>query len=205
VDSNTGRTVYSGTDGPDSVEASALMWISDDDNEWGGFKICFTPTPPSPPSPPALPPSPPSPPSSPPSPPSPPLQPGSRYAYSANELVTALGDSAVSRIVLIAGTYEFVDDMCPDSGGSALCMDRTVTIEAEVAGSVVLDAKGARRVIYVSPNGRAELVGLNITGGIAYNVSCLASIEPTFHCRLLILTPSYTGWWHPHRWLCRSD
>ena len=69
----------------------------------------------------------------------------------------------------MAGTYEVNDDMCPDEGGSALCIDRD--IEAEVARSVVLDAKGARRVIYVSPAGRAELVGLNITGGDKDNVS----------------------------------
>ena len=75
----------------------------------------------------------------------------------------ALNDSAVSRIVLVAGTYEFADSMCDDEGSSALCIDRNVTIEAEVAGSVVLDAKGARRVIYVSSGGRAELIGLNIT------------------------------------------
>ena len=78
------------------------------------------------------------------------------------------------------GTYEFDDDMCSDEGGSALCIDRNVTIEAEVAGSVVLDAKGARRVIYVSPAGRAELVGLIITGGAtADDVSSRISIEPT--------------------------
>jgi len=72
----------------------------------------------------------------------------------------------VSRIVLVAGTYEFADDMCSNYlGGSALCIDCNVTIEAEVAGSVVLDAKGARRVIYVSATGRAQLFGLNITGG----------------------------------------
>ena len=71
----------------------------------------------------------------------------------------------MSRIVLKAGTYEFDDDMCSDEGGSALCINRDVTIEAEVAGSVVLNAKGARRVIYVAAAGRAELVGLNITGG----------------------------------------
>ena len=65
----------------------------------------------------------------------------------------------------MAGTYEFADDMCSEQGGSALCIDRSVTIEAEVAGSVVLDAKGARRVVYVSAAGRAELVGLIITGG----------------------------------------
>ena len=67
----------------------------------------------------------------------------------------------------MAGTYEFDDDMCPDYGGSALCIDRRVTIEAEVAGSVVLDAGGARRVIYVASDGRAELIGLNITRGYA--------------------------------------
>ena len=88
----------------------------------------------------------------------------------------ALGDSVVSRIVLKAGTYEFDDDMCSDEGGSALCIDRDVTIEAEVSGSVVLNAKGARRVIYVSAAGRAELVGLNITGGQADYVSSPASI-----------------------------
>ena len=77
----------------------------------------------------------------------------------------------------MAGTYKFADDMCPDYyGGSALCIDRNVTIEAEVAGSVVLDAKGARRVIYVSTAARAELVGLSITGGAAHDVSFLASI-----------------------------
>ena len=98
-------------------------------------------------------------------PPSPPLHPGSQYAYSSSDLIAALNDRAVSRIVLKAGTYEFDNDMCSNEGGSALCIDRDVTIEAEVAGTVVLNAKGARRVIYVAAAGRAELVGLNITGG----------------------------------------
>jgi hypothetical protein len=91
----------------------------------------------------------------------------------------ALGDSAVSRIVLVAGSYEFDDDMCSNEGGSALCIDRDVTIEAEVAGTVVLNAKGARTVIYVSNTGTAELVGLDITGGEADHVSSLASIQPS--------------------------
>ena len=80
----------------------------------------------------------------------------------------------MSRIVLVAGTYEFAESM--KEGGSAICIDRAVTIEAEVAGRVVLDAKGARRVIYVSTAGRAELVGLNITGGAVDYVSFRASI-----------------------------
>ena len=122
--------------------------------------------------------SPPAPPSPPSPPPLPPLQPGSRYAISSSELRAALSDSAVRRIVLVAGTYEFDDDMPCKGGSAALCIDRDVTIEAEVAGSVVLNATGVGRVIYISTAGRAQLVGLNITGGAAYNVSSRASIEP---------------------------
>ena len=116
--------------------------------------------PPAPPLPPLLPPLPPSPPS----PPLPPLQAGSRYASSSVELISALGDASVDRIVLLAGTYEFTSTMCE---GSALCIDRAVTIEAEVAGGVVLDAKETpgMRVISVLSGGAAELIGLNITGG----------------------------------------
>jgi hypothetical protein len=157
------------------------------------------PSPPStPPSPPSTPPSPPPPsppppppplsppPSPPPSPPSPPLHPGSQYAYSSSDLKAALGDSAVSRIVLKAGTYEFDNDMCSNEGGSALCIDRDVTIEAELAGTVVLNAKGARRVIYVAAAGRAELVRLNITGGQAHHVSFSACTALNFHPSPLI-------------------
>ena len=99
--------------------------------------------------------------------------------------------------MLVAGTYEFADDMCTgdhggaggagagssqdnmcsDEGSSALCIDRSVTIEAEVAGSVVLDAKGARRVMYVFPDGRAVLFGLNITGGASDRVSFLPALN----------------------------
>ena len=102
-------------------------------------------------------------------------------------------------------TYEFADDMCSDKGGSALCIDRTVTIEAEVAGSVVLNATGARRVIYVAAAGRAELVGISITGGTANNVRFLT----TAASNLCIMFGSFhlasAGGWHLHRRLCRSD
>ena len=139
------------------------------------------PLPPSlPPSspPPSPPPSPPFPPPPPPVPPSPPLQPGSRYATSSEELIDALKDTSIAKIVLFAGTYELSGDMCNDPvtltdsgdgemGYSALCINRPVTIEAQVAGSVVLDAKRARRVIRVTGGGVAELIGLNITGGFA--------------------------------------
>ena len=77
----------------------------------------------------------------------------------------------------MAGTYEFDESTCSEKGASALCISRTVTIEAEVAGTVVLDAKRARRVIYVSSSGRAELIGLNITGGVTDEV-CVRNFEP---------------------------
>jgi len=89
--------------------------------------------------------------------------------------------------MLVAGTYEFADDMCSDPGGSALCIDRTMTIEAEVAGSVVLNATRARRVIYVAAAGRAELLGLNITGGTTrtYYVRLSPAIEPQRDARII--------------------
>ena len=105
------------------------------------------------------------------------------YALSSSDLIAALNDSAVSRIVLVAGTYEFANSMCEDefaTSRSALCIDRDVTIEAEVAGSVVLDAKGARRVIHVSSGGRAELIGLNITGGSASRVCFCITLHRSF-------------------------
>ena len=96
------------------------------------------------------------------------MQPGSRYAISSSELITAINDGAIERIVLRAGIYEFADSMCSDTnvGDSALCINRTVTIEAEVAGSVVLDAKGTKRVIAVLSGAVAKPVGLNVTGGV---------------------------------------
>ena len=98
------------------------------------------------------------------------MPPGSRYAISSSELIAALNDATVKIIVLQAGIYEFEKrGTCSDTnlGDSALCINRAVTIEAEVAGSVVLDAKGTKRVITVLSGAAVKLVGLNITGGAA--------------------------------------
>jgi len=81
------------------------------------------------------------------------------------ELTAAVGNSAIDKILVAAGTYTFTADMC---SGSAICIDRAVTIEAQVSGSVVLDGNGGRRVFEIKPGGTAGLVGLNITGGSAY-------------------------------------
>jgi hypothetical protein len=70
------------------------------------------------------------------------------------ELTAAVGDSAVDKILVAAGTYDFTSDMC---SGSAVCIDRALTIEAQVPGSVVLDAKSGRRVFEIQSSGTAEL------------------------------------------------
>ena len=50
---------------------------------------------------------------------------------------------------------------------SVLCINRAVTIEAAVPGSVVLKGTSSnrRRVFYIQSSGVATLIGLNITGG----------------------------------------
>ena len=75
---------------------------------------------------------------------------------STNELVAAIGNSAVSKVVLQTGTYDLT---------STLSIDRAVTIEALVAGSAVLNGRGKRRVFLIDSSGEAQLNGLNITGG----------------------------------------
>ena len=76
--------------------------------------------------------------------------------------------------MLVAGTYEFAVDMCT---GSAVCINRALTIEAEVPGAVVLNAMGERRVFEIQSGGTIELIGLNITGGYASSVQS-ARLEP---------------------------
>ena len=81
--------------------------------------------------------------------------------------MAALNHTPVNWIVLKAGIYEFTSDTCSYNGSAALCIDRAITIEAEVSGSVVLDGGGERRVISVLSTGNATLIGLNITRGFA--------------------------------------
>ena len=88
------------------------------------------------------------------------------------ELIAAVSDGTVDKIVVASGTYEFGSDMAGcGSYPAALCIDRAVTIEAEVEGGVVLDGMDARRVITVDSGGTADLVGLNITRGYVSGVS----------------------------------
>ena len=118
-------------------------------------------------------------------------------ASTVGEFTAAIADSSINKILLVAGTYELTSDMCT---GSAICIDRALTIEAQVPGSVVLDAKGGRKVFEIQSAGMAELVGLNITGGYASLVQSVCLFEPSvaFHpspcaCFLsLLFEPSQT-------------
>ena len=99
------------------------------------------------------------------------------------DLTAAVGNSAVDKILVAAGVYSFTTNMCT---GSAICIDRAVTIEAQVPGSVVFDGKVFEkrafglRVFYIQPGGTAELIGLNITGGSTSLVQsvCLLNLLP---------------------------
>ena len=55
----------------------------------------------------------------------------------------AIGNDSVDRVVAEAGTYAF--DTSAMSCESALCINRTLIIEAEVPGAVVLNATGKWR------------------------------------------------------------
>lgn len=78
------------------------------------------------------------------------------------DLTSALADASVAHIVLAAGHYAL---------SAELRVTRSVTLEAAVSGSVVLDAQAsessARRVLNINPAASdvVELIGLNITGG----------------------------------------
>ena len=97
-------------------------------------------------------------------------------ASTVGEFTAAVGNSAVDKILLAAGTYELTSGTCNQY--SAVCIDRALTIEAQVPGSVVLNAMGARRVFEIQSGGTAELVGLNITGGDASSVQSVCLLNP---------------------------
>ena len=85
-----------------------------------------------------------------------------RSASTVSDFTAAVQNSTINKILLAAGTYEFTSNMCD---GSAVCISRALTIEAEVHGAVVLNAMGKWRVFNIKSGGMAELIGLNITGG----------------------------------------
>ena len=97
-------------------------------------------------------------------------------ASTVGEFTAAIADSSINKILLAAGTYELTSNRCYES---AVCIGRALTIEAQVPGSVVLDAKGGRRVFEIQSGGTVELIGLNITGGYASSVQSVCLFEPS--------------------------
>ena len=75
------------------------------------------------------------------------------------DLVAALAPNA--RVVLKPGLYSL--------SSTIVVGDESVTIEAELPGTVVLDGQKLVRVLAISGSG-FELVGLNITGGSTLSV-----------------------------------
>ena len=105
-------------------------------------------------------------------------------ASTVGEFIAAVSNSAVDKILLAVGTYELTSNMCPSSfttGGSAVCISRNLTIEAEQPGAVVLDAMGRRRVFEIQFGVTVELIGLNITGGYASAVQSTRLLNPLQH------------------------
>ena len=97
-------------------------------------------------------------------------------ASTVGEFTAAIADSSINKILLAAGTYELTSGTCNQY--SAVCIDRALTIEAEVPGAVVLNAMGARRVFEIKSGGTVELIGLSITGGSAYSVQSVCLLNP---------------------------
>lgn len=142
----------------------------------------ISPPRPSPP-PPLLPPAPPAPPAPPPSPPLPPLPPGAHAVATAQELRDAIADASLGLLMLLPGTYAVTPAGNGLGGGTtpvlpascdeaALCITRSVTLQAAVRGTAVIDAQGSGTVLQVSspdsgPGVHVELSGITITGGLA--------------------------------------
>ena len=84
-----------------------------------------------------------------------------------DSLTSALANTDIGHIVLAPGTYYL---------SAELSVNRSVIIEAALAGSVVLDAQAnegsLRRVLNINPgsSGVVQINGLNITGGFTDEV-----------------------------------
>lgn len=92
------------------------------------------------------------------------------------ELVQAISDVSIAHILISSGSYTFAASMCGNapSQSSALCLNRSIVLEAVVPGTVILNATGVdgaeRRVLYINPNNATNeivLRGLDITGGLS--------------------------------------
>ena len=82
--------------------------------------------------------------------------------FNPADLISALANTAVSRIVLASGTYYL---------SAELSITRSVILEAAAGATVTLNAQASplsqRRVLIIAPgsSGVVQLIGLGITGG----------------------------------------
>ncbi len=113
------------------------------------------------------------PPPQPPSPPPPPpYAPGTSVVSTTAGLTSALANTIFGHIVLAPGTYYL---------SAELSVNRSVVLEAAVAGTVVLNAQASssspRRVLRINPgsSGVVQLIRLSITGGYTSSVCALRS------------------------------
>jgi hypothetical protein len=98
---------------------------------------------------------------------SPSLPPSPPGLSTTTQLLTAVSNPAILHIKLGPGTFAFTSDACSGPHyNAALCVNRDVVIEAVTPGTVVLDARRLRTLLFIS-QGTVELIGLRIKGGNA--------------------------------------
>jgi hypothetical protein len=141
----------------------AASWQAWDGTQWthapGYMVACAQSPPPDSPSPPL---DPPIPPRNPPLDPPPPPPPG--YVSNTQQLDAALANVEIYTALLEPGTYS---KSTTDCDSSVWCINRNLTVQGMLPGSVVLDAgnMGDRRVLHISGNVHVKLINLNISGG----------------------------------------
>ena len=100
---------------------------------------------------------------------------------SVSELLTAILNESVDRIEVRAGTYMYTGNMNGTCSSAAICINRTLAIEAEVPGAVVFNAANDARVLRIAPGATVKLIGLNITGGFAFSVRCVLGFRTVYY------------------------
>ena len=80
-----------------------------------------------------------------------------------DELITAVGATSTSRIIMEPGTYLLT---------AQLSIGKNIVLEAAQPGTVVLDGQGSTRILSIA-SGIVHLIGLHLTGGYANAVSLL--------------------------------
>ena len=80
-----------------------------------------------------------------------------------DELITAVGATSTSRIIMEPGTYLLT---------AQLSIGKNIVLEAAQPGTVVLDGQGSTHILSIA-SGIVHLIGLHLTGGYANAVSLL--------------------------------